>query len=142
MNKALAELRALRSTETPTDGTCKTPKRAFDPFAGSLPKHFPQHSCVRYANETEQEKGVELPEMPLSEFASSGLYREVNSRILAEQVIFAADNAEIPPGCNLVVYRASELAEVTGLDPKALRKIHAIKKALDGEVLGGANTES
>ena len=66
------------------------------------------------------------------------LFREVpvhrvRSRVLGEDVLWAADDAEVPD-TDLVVYRASELAALDGLDPDALRKIHDVKKELDGEV--------
>jgi len=80
----------------------------------------------------------ESAEISRREQRLSDLFREVpvhrvRSRVLGEDVLWAADDAEVPD-TDLVVYRASELAALDGLDPDALRKIHDVKKELDGEV--------
>ena len=69
-----------------------------------------------------------IENMRLSEFAGSGLVREVRSRVLDEHVLFVADTAVLPQNNRLVVYRAGELTELVGLPPEQLRAIHAVKK--------------
>jgi hypothetical protein len=60
---------------------------------------------------------------------------KVRWRLLDEDVILAADHAQIPSDNGLAVYREAELRELVGKTPEQLRKIHAVKKAIDGEVL-------
>ena len=85
------------------------------------------------------EKSRQIPasieEMPLENFASSGLVKEVKSKLLGETVIWAADNAQVPPETDQVIYRASELKELAGISPEQLRKIHMLKKTRDWEVV-------
>lgn len=53
--------------------------------------------------------------MPLSGFADAELRLLVYSELLGERVIFASDNARLPPGDGEpVVYRAAELRELLG----------------------------
>jgi len=59
----------------------------------------------------------------------------ISSRVLGEDVLFAADVAEIPLGNDLMVYREAELRELVGKTPEQLRKIHEVKKGIDGEIL-------
>ncbi len=47
-------------------------------------------------------------EMRMSEFATSDLVQEVKSGVLSEHILWVADNAEVPAGNTLVVYRADE----------------------------------
>ena len=82
-----------------------------------------------------------IENMRLSEFAGSGLVREVRSRVLDEHVLFVADTAVLPQNNRLVVYRAGELTELVGLPPEQLRAMHAVKKSLDGELLAYAEDE-
>ena len=53
------------------------------------------------------EKSLQIPtyveEMPLADFATSGQGRKVESRVLGETVLWAADNAQVDPGMDLVV---------------------------------------
>ena len=64
------------------------------------------------------EKSWQIPacieDMPLADFAASGLIRKVKSKALGETVLWAADNAEVDLGTDLVVYRACELKELIG----------------------------
>ena len=71
----------------------------------------------------------------MSEFAVSGLVQEVKSGVLDEHILWVADNAEVPAGNTLVVYRADELKQLVGLTPDEIRRLHAVKKALDGEIM-------
>lgn len=87
------------------------------------------------ASERSRQIPHSVEDMPLSEFAESGLVREVTSRMLGEVVLFAADNGEIPADNSLVVYRASELRAMVGVSPDALRAAHAVKKKLEGELV-------
>jgi hypothetical protein len=61
----------------------------------------------------------------------------LRSRLLGEVVLLAADDAQVPADNGLVVYRASELPQVVGRAPAEVRAIHAVKAALDGEVVAG-----
>ena len=92
------------------------------------------------------EKSLQIPacveEMPLADFATSGLTRKVESRVLGETVLWAADNAQVDPGTNLAVYRARELKELVGMLPEQLRRIHVLKKTQDWEVIPAENSES
>ena len=79
------------------------------------------------------DRGVE--DLSLDAFAQSGQVRTVESKVLSKPVLWAADNAEVPADNELVVYQASELKALIGMPPDRLRKMHAIKKMFDGEVL-------
>ena len=81
------------------------------------------------------ENDAALLEMPLSQFAQSGICREVHSKILDEQVLRAADNAEVPADTPLAVYRASELRLLDGASPEMIRAVHQVKGVFDGEVV-------
>jgi hypothetical protein len=61
--------------------------------------------------------------------------RRVRSRVLGVDVLFAADDAEIPLDNTLPVYFAYELRRMVGKTPRLVRAIHAVKVAFDGEVL-------
>ena len=50
-------------------------------------------------------------------------------------MLWAADNAQVPAETAQVVYTASELRDLVGLTPDRLRAIHAVKKALDCELM-------
>ena len=76
-----------------------------------------------------------VKEMPLVDFASSGLVRKVESKALGETVVWAADNAEVDPECDLTVYRAAELRLMADRSPEQMRAIHLAKGALDGELI-------
>ena len=80
-----------------------------------------------------------LPEEASGERLSALLRRQpvvqVNSKVLGEMVLWAADNAQVPADNTLVVYREAELRQMAGRSPEELRAIHATKKALDGEVI-------
>lgn len=73
--------------------------------------------------------------MPLSGFATAGLRLVVYSELLGERVIFASDNARLPPAdSERVVYRAEELRELLGLAPEELRRVHLVKRVFRGAV--------
>jgi hypothetical protein len=92
-------------------------------------------SLVALATERACDVPYSIEDMPLSQFAGSGLVRKIHSRVLDEVVLFAADNAEICVANSLVVYRAKELRKLVGMPPDQLRAVHAVKKVLDGEVI-------
>ena len=71
----------------------------------------------------------------LSDLFAETPIRRVRSRVLREHVLFAADEARIPPGNDLAVYRESELRQLVGRRPEQLKGIHAVKKTFDGEVV-------
>ena len=77
-------------------------------------------------------------EQHLSDMFNEKPIRRVRSKVLGEEVLWAADNAEIPTDNDLVVYRESELREIVGREPAALRAIHKAKRDLDGEIVGNA----
>ena len=91
------------------------------------------------------EKSRQIPasieEMSLADFATSGLVRKVRSKVLGETVLYAADNAQVDPGIDLVVYRASELKELDGMPVEQLRRIHILKKTQDWEVIPPADSD-
>ena len=72
--------------------------------------------------------------MPLDQFAEARLIVRVRSEVLDEVVVFASDNASVDPGERRVVYRASELNELLGLDRQSLKRIHAVKRTFRGSV--------
>ena len=91
------------------------------------------------------EKSRQIPasieEMSLADFATSGLVRKVRSKVLGETVLYAADNAQVDPGIDLVVYRASELKELDGMPVEQLRRIHILKKTREWEVVSPEDSE-
>tara|TARA_Y100001951_G_scaffold99951_1_gene102628 strand:+ start:272 stop:538 length:267 start_codon:yes stop_codon:yes gene_type:complete len=70
----------------------------------------------------------------LSEFLAERGVARVNSKVLGEDVLFAADDAEIPSDNDLVVYCESELRELVGKTPQQLKSIHDVKKAFEGDI--------
>ena len=109
--------------------------------------HITQHEAEELAIEITQKARL-LPErceddgateeMHLSDMCNAKPIRRVRSKILGEDVLWVADNAEIPVGNDLMVYRESELKELVGLEPAALRAIHKAKRYLDVELVGSA----
>jgi len=90
---------------------------------------------ARAAMERAREIPATVEKMSLSDFAVSGLVRKVASETLGETVVWAADNAEVDPETDWVVYRVAELRELVGGDTDHLRRIHVVKKHLDGELV-------
>lgn len=84
----------------------------------------------------------EAGKLRLSDLFRRGPVHQVRSRVLGEDVLFAADNAEIPPDNALVVYRESELRQVVGRSPEEMRKIHLVKKMIDGEIIDNGEVPS
>ena len=75
-------------------------------------------------------------EMTREEFSDSGQWAWVESELLGEVIVVAADNAqELPP--KAVIYRAAELARLRGAEPEAVRLVHQVKRVFGGRVLGG-----
>ena len=85
------------------------------------------------------QKSSELPEpepqQRLSSLLADKPIQRVRSAVLGEDVLWAADTAEIPKDNALVVYRESELRELVGRSPDALRAIHRCKRCLDMELV-------
>jgi hypothetical protein len=92
-------------------------------------------SLIALAADRARQIPFSVEDMPLPEFAESGLICEVHSHVLGEDVLFAADNAQIPADNSLVVYRAAERQKLAGASPGMLKAVHAVKKQLDGEVV-------
>ena len=97
-------------------------------------------SLAREAAQRSTHVPYSLADMSLSTFAQSGLSLSVHSAVLDETIVLAADNATIPDGGELVVYRACELAEMVGMPNELLRAVHATKKAMDGELVAEAES--
>ena len=88
------------------------------------------------ADKEEASPSKEVEDMRMSEFAISGLVQEVKSGVLmGEHILWVADNAEVPADNTLVIYRAHELTQLVGLTADEIRRIHAVKKELDGELV-------
>lgn len=78
---------------------------------------------------------------PLSQFAMSGETMRVRSKFLGEDIILAADNADVAEYEGLVVYRAEKARHLVGLGPEMVKATHLIKKFFDGELLDPESTE-
>ena len=61
--------------------------------------------------------------------------QRVHSRVLGEEVLFAADGAEVEAKMAGMVYRESELGLMPGLSPEQVRAIHLAKCVFDGELV-------
>jgi hypothetical protein len=59
----------------------------------------------------------------------------VRSRLLGEVVVWVADKATVEPDTEEVIYREAELRKLVGRSPAEMRAIHAVKRAVDGEVV-------
>ena len=59
----------------------------------------------------------------------------VNSHLLGEVVVFAANNAHVVPEGDEVVYREWELHQLIGVPPDVLKAVHTVKKFFDGELV-------
>ena len=93
------------------------------------------------ADKEEASLSRNVEDMRMSEFAISGLVQEVNAKVLGEHILWVADNAEVPAENTLVAYRADELKQLVGLSPDEIRRLHAVKKALDGELMANDEDE-
>jgi len=71
----------------------------------------------------------------LSELLCAYPVVRVQSQVLREDVLWVADDVEIPADNDLVVYRETELRQLVGKTPTQLRAIHAVKRAIDGEIV-------
>ena len=133
-----AALKALQSkidnamVGTDLDSTIEAVDSAF--VQGKITQEEAE-ALAQAATEKSRQIPASVEEMPLEDFASSGLVKEVKSKVLGETVIWAADNAQVPPETDQVIYRASELKELAGISPEQLRKIHMLKKTRDWEVV-------
>jgi len=81
-----------------------------------------------------------LPEVAEEERLGDLLRRQpvvqVYSRLLDEDVLWAADDTQVPEDNQLVVYRESELHLVVGRTPAQVQAIHAVKVIFDGQLVG------
>ena len=133
-----AALRALQSkidnamVGTDLDSTIEAVDSAF--VQGKITQEEAE-ALAQAATEKSRQIPASVEEMPLEDFASTGLVKEVKSKLLGETVIWAADNAQAPPETDQVIYRASELKELACMSPEQLRKIHMLKKTRDWEVV-------
>ena len=83
-----------------------------------------------------------VEQMSLSQFAMSGQYRQVHSKVLDEIIIIAADNAELPDFGDTVIYRAAEARLLVGMSPDEIRAFHAAKVCFDGIIERATPNES
>ena len=86
-----------------------------------------------------QKKAREIPahidELRLSDLLKKALVRRIKSRLLGEMVLVIGDNVPVPPEAHGVIYRASELAQLMPKGPEVLKRIHAVKKTFDGDLI-------
>ena len=81
-----------------------------------------------------------IEQLTLDEFAASELTLMVKSELLGEEIVFASN-----PKCILdwngpqVVYLPHELEVLARLTPEAVKRIHALKKVVDGEIVGSTH---
>ena len=90
---------------------------------------------VQAVAERRQQIPDSVEDMPLPEFARSGVVREVRSQALGETVLWAADNAVVTDAAGKGVYRARELKELVVFSQDELQQIHTVKKEFDGELV-------
>lgn len=82
---------------------------------------------VQAVAERRQQIPDSVEDMPLPEFARSGVVREVRSQALGETVLWAADNAVVTDAAGKGVYRARELKELVVFSQDELQQIHTVK---------------
>ncbi len=103
--------------------------------AGLLPGATWTSGSPGYSSET-------VEQMSLSQFAMSGQYREVYSKMFDEIIVLAADNAELPDLGKTVVYRAAETRLLVGMPAEKIRAFHEVKVFFDGIIERGTPNES
>jgi hypothetical protein len=128
-------LSAIESTVLGMDLEAVTAQSEAAQARGHMSREDVEH-VAQVAHERSRQIPYSVEDMPLSQFALSGLACRVRSHVLGEDVLFAADNAQIPADNNLVVYRAVERVKLVGASAEMLKAVHAVKKQLDGEVIG------
>jgi hypothetical protein len=74
---------------------------------------------------------VEVEVMSFPQFAGSGLVVHVESEVVGEAVLFAADAYRAVPG-DPIAYGARELAVLCGAAPELIRLVHAVKRTFPG----------
>jgi len=89
----------------------------------------------RQLYQQEQQRPETGRERRLSDLFREDPIHRVESRALGEEVLFAADDADVPGENDLVVYREEELRLLAGRSSGELKKIHRVKKAFGGEVV-------
>lgn len=102
--------------------------------AGQIDQDHSERLAAMAAREAQCLPG-EVDDVRLSDLLRENPVRRVRSQLLGEDVLFAADEAEIPHDAGLVVYRESELRLLAGRPRAEVRAIHAAKRSLDGEVV-------
>ena len=96
-------------------------------------------ALAQAATDKSRQIPASIEEMPLEDFATSGLVQEVKSKVLGETVIWAADNAQVPPETHQVVYRVCELRELGGMPAEWLQRLHVAKKTLNAKLIAAEN---
>ena len=103
--------------------------------AATIPRHETEQ-LIHLVGERSRHVPAIAPGRRLSSLLTSwSPVVQVQSRILGEVVVWAADGVELPADCPHVAYRVSELRQLAGRTPMALRAIHSCKRAFDGELL-------
>ena len=104
-------------------------------FAAAKMTASEHESLLALAEDRARQIPFSVEDIPLPEFAESGLVCEVHSHVLGEDVLFVADNAQIPPDNSLVVYRAAECQKLIGASPEMLKAVYEVKRQFDGEAV-------
>ena len=88
------------------------------------------------------EGGDAVEEMSLAQFARSGQFRRVHSKMLDEIILLAADNADLPDFGDTVVYRAAEAQLWLRMSQDEIRAYHELKVCFDGIIERATPDES
>ena len=68
----------------------------------------------------------------LTQFARSGQFHRIHSKVLDDVIILAADNADLPDLVDAVIYRAAEAKLLVDLPPEEVQAYHKVKVFFDG----------
>ena len=137
----LPETKALPAIADPSNS--EVPKVPEAGVASGLPEagSEPQAAVATAGSDPEQAESLAVlatersQQLRLSDLFREQLVCRVHSRVLGEDVLFAADGADVPEDTDLVVYRGSELQGLVGRSPEQLCAVHAIKCDPEWEVV-------
>jgi hypothetical protein len=71
----------------------------------------------------------ETSSLKLGELFKDAPIRRLHSKVLGEEVLLAAHDAQISSDNTLVVYQQAELRQITGMPAEQLRKVHQAKQS-------------
>ena len=136
--QATAELhRAIQAAESwqDLDQLLQQAQSAFE--AGHIDQQQAEEVAAQAAERSRQlpERREDAGELRLSELFREDPICRVYSHILGEELVFAADDAEVPADDELVVYRESELRALASHPPAEVQRIHLVKVVFDGELV-------